>query len=171
MMAAKGEIVPVYKLIKDADEPFDPRAYLGPVSGYYTDSKGNMQSFPFNSSTAIFYWNKDAFKKAGLDPNKPPKTWKEFLGMVDKLQASGQKCAYTTSWPSWVHIENFAAWHNIAIGTKENGMAGTGTEVTIKDPPHARPPQRLGGPAKEGAGSYPGRTNQGGAKVARGGGA
>src|SRR5690242_6063027 len=55
MMAAKGAIVPVYRLMKDADEPFDPKAYLGPVAGYYTDSKGNMLSFPFNSSTAIFY--------------------------------------------------------------------------------------------------------------------
>src|SRR6201993_3402471 len=107
MMAAKGAIVPVYKLMKDADEPFDPKAYVGPVSGYYTDAKGNMLSFPFNSSPAIFYWNKDLFKKAGLDPNKPPRTWKEFLVDVDKLQASGQKCAYTTSWPSWVHVENF----------------------------------------------------------------
>src|SRR5215207_2606282 len=73
MMAAKGAVVPVYKLMKDADEPFDPKAYLGPVAGYYTDAKGQMLSFPFNSSTAIFYWNKDAFKKAGLDPNKPPR--------------------------------------------------------------------------------------------------
>src|SRR5205085_7134359 len=55
MMSAKGAIVPVYKLMKDADEPFDPKAYLGPVAGYYTDSRGNMLSFPFNSSTAIFY--------------------------------------------------------------------------------------------------------------------
>src|SRR6201993_4020966 len=163
MMAAKGAIVPVYKLMKDADEPFDPKAYVGPVSGYYTDSKGNMLSFPFNSSTAIFYWNKDAFRKAGLDPNKPPLTWKEFLADVDKLQASGQKCAYTTSWPSWVHVENFAAWHNIPIGTKENGMAGLDTQFTINDPLHVRQVQMLGELAKKGAFQYAGRTNEGGA--------
>ena len=168
MMAAKGAIVPVYKLMKDADEPFDPKAYLGPVSGYYTDSKGNMLSFPFNSSTAIFYWNKDAFKKAGLDPNKPPKTWKEFQADVDKLQASGQKCAYTTSWPSWVHIENFAAWHNIPIGTKENGMAGLDTQFTFNDPLHVRQVQMLGDLAKKGAFQYAGRTNEGGAKFSSG---
>ncbi len=168
MMAAKGAIVPVYKLMKDADEPFDPKAYVGPVAGYYTDPKGNMLSFPFNSSTAIFYWNKDAFKKAGLDPNKPPKTWKEFLVDVDKLQASGQKCAYTTSWPSWVHIENFAAWHNIPIGTKENGMAGLDTQFTINDPLHVRQVQMLGDLAKKGAFQYAGRTNEGGAKFASG---
>lgn len=168
MMAAKGAIVPVYKLMKDADEPFDPKAYLGPVAGYYTDPKGNMLSFPFNSSTAIFYWNKDAFKKAGLDPNKPPKTWKEFLADVDKIQASGQKCAYTTSWPSWVHIENFAAWHNIPIGTKENGLAGMDTQFTFNDPLHVRQVQMLGDLAKKGAFQYAGRTNEGGAKFSSG---
>src|SRR5258707_15029032 len=50
MMSAKGAIGPVAKVMKDADEPFDPKAYLPTVAGYYTDSKGNMLSFPFNSS-------------------------------------------------------------------------------------------------------------------------
>jgi sn-glycerol 3-phosphate transport system substrate-binding protein len=168
MMAAKGAIVPVYKLMKDADEPFNPKAYLGPVSGYYTDSKGNMLSFPFNSSTAIFYWNKDAFKKAGLDPNKPPKTWKEFRAMADKIKASGQACAYTTSWPSWVHVENFSAWHNQPIGTKENGMAGLDTEFRFNTPLELRQWQMLGDMAKTGEFSYAGRTNQGTAKFISG---
>lgn len=164
MMAAKGAIVPVYKLMKDADEPFNPKAYLGPVAGYYTDSKGNMLSFPFNSSTAIFYWNKDAFKKAGLDPNKPPKTWKELVAVAEKLKASGQACAYTTSWPSWVHIENFSAWHNVPIGTKENGLAGLDTQFQINTPLHVRHLTMLQDLAKRGMFSYAGRTNQGGAK-------
>jgi sn-glycerol 3-phosphate transport system substrate-binding protein len=168
MMAAKGAIVPVYKLMKDADEPFNPKAYLGPVSGYYTDSRGNMLSFPFNSSTAIFYWNKDAFKKAGLDPNKPPRTWKEFVAAAEKIKASGQECAYTTTWPSWVHIENFSAWHNVPIGTKENGMAGLDTQFSINTPLHVRHITMLSDLAKRGMFRYAGRTNQGGAKFTSG---
>jgi sn-glycerol 3-phosphate transport system substrate-binding protein len=89
MMAAKGAIVPISKVMKDADEPFNPKAYLPTVAGYYTDTKGNMLSFPFNSSTIVFYVNKDAYKKAGLDPNKAPKTWKEFVAAADKLKAAG----------------------------------------------------------------------------------
>ena len=134
MMSAKGAIVPVYKLMKDAGEKFDPKSYVGAVAGYYTDSKGNMLSFPFNSSTPVFYINKDAFKKAGLDPNVAPKTWKEFAGVAGKLKASGQACVYTTGWPSWVHIENFSAWHNLPIGTMENGIAGLGTKFTVNSP-------------------------------------
>jgi len=168
MMAAKGAIVPVYKLMKDADEPFNPKAYLGPVSGYYTDPKGNMLSFPFNSSTPVFYINKDEFRKAGLDPNKPPKTWKEFLADAEKLKASGQACVYTTSWPSWVHIENFSAWHNVPIGTKENGMAGLDTEFKINTPLHVRQIAMLGDLAKKNMFRYAGRTNQGGAKFSSG---
>ncbi len=168
MMAAKGAVVPVYKLMKDADEPFNPKAYIGPVAGYYTDSKGNMLSFPFNSSTAIFYWNKDAFKKAGLDPNKPPRTWKELVEYADKLKASGAQCAYTTTWPSWVHIENFSAWHNVPIATKENGLAGLDTEFRINSPLHVRHLTMLTDLAKKGQFSYAGRTNQAGAKFTSG---
>src|SRR5207237_6548862 len=63
MMAAKGAIVPVTKVMADAKEPFDPKSYLPSIAGYYTDSKGNMLSFPFNSSTVVMYINRDAFKK------------------------------------------------------------------------------------------------------------
>jgi sn-glycerol 3-phosphate transport system substrate-binding protein len=168
MMAAKGAVVPVYKLMHDADEPFNPKAYLGPVSGYYTDAKGNMLSFPFNSSTAIFYWNKDLYRKAGLDPEKPPRTWKEFVAIAEKIHASGHKCAYTTSWPSWVHIENFSAWHNVPIATKENGMGGLDTEFKFNTPLHVRHITMLGDLAKRGIFSYAGRTNQGGAKFTSG---
>ena len=168
MMAAKGAIVPVAKVMADAKEPFDPKAYLPTVAGYYTDTKGNMLSFPFNSSTVVFYINKDAFKKAGLDPNKAPKTWKELIAAAEKLKAAGQDCVYTTGWPSWMHIENFSAWHNVPIGTKENGMGGIDTVFTINSPLHVRHITMLGDMAKKGLFTYAGRTNQADAKFSSG---
>ena len=168
MMAAKGAIVPVAKVMTDAKEPFDPKAYLPTVSGYYTDLKGNMLSFPFNSSTVMFYVNKDAFKKAGLDPDKAPKTWKDFQAAAEKLKAAGQQCVYTTSWPSWTHIENFSAWHNVPIGTKQNGMGGFDTAFTINSPLHVRHIGMLGELAKKGMFTYAGRTNQGDGRFASG---
>jgi sn-glycerol 3-phosphate transport system substrate-binding protein len=167
MMAAKGAIVPVATVMKNAKEPFDPKAYLPAVAGYYTDMKGNMLSFPFNSSTVMFYINKDAFKKAGLDP-VAPKTWKQVLATAEKLKAAGQQCVYTTSWPSWMHIENFSAWHNVPIGTKQNGMAGLDTEFLINSKLHVRHIAMLGDMAKKGLFTYAGRTNQGDAKFASG---
>ena len=167
MMAAKGAIVPVAKVMTDAKEPFDPKAYLPTVAGYYTDLKGNMLSFPFNSSTALFYINKDAFKKAGLEP-KAPNTWKELRATAEKLKAAGQECVYTTAWPSWVHIENFSAWHNVPIGTKQNGMGGLDTQFTINSPLHVRHVSMLGDMAKKGLFTYAGRLNQGDAKFSSG---
>ncbi len=77
MMAAKGAIYPVFELMKDEQETFSPAAYLPAVTGYYTDTAGNMLSFPFNASTPILYYNKDMFRAAGLDPEVAPKTWPE----------------------------------------------------------------------------------------------
>jgi sn-glycerol 3-phosphate transport system substrate-binding protein len=168
MMAAKGAIVPITKVMKDADVPFNTKVYLPTVAGYYTDSKGNMLSFPFNSSTVVYYINKDAFKKAGLDPNKAPKTWKEFQAAADKLKAAGQACVYTTGWPSWMHVENFSAWHNVPIGTKDNGMAGTDTEFKINSPLHVKHLTMLSDLAKKGEFTYAGRGNQAEAKFSSG---
>jgi sn-glycerol 3-phosphate transport system substrate-binding protein len=164
MMAAKGAIVPVAQVMKDANEPFDPKAYLPAVAGYYTNTKGEMLSYPFNSSTVLFYINKDMFKKAGLDPNKAPRTWKELLAAADKIKATGQACVYTSGWPSWMHIENLSAWHNVPIGTKENGMAGLDTEYKFNSPLHVKHISMLGDMAKKGTFTYAGRTNQAEAK-------
>jgi len=168
MMAAKGAVVPVSKVMADAKEPFNPKSYLPAVAGYYTDSKGNMLSFPFNSSTVVLYINRDAFKKAGLNPDQVPKTWKEMNAAVLQLKVRGQECVYTSGWPSWMHIENFSAWHDVPIGTKENGMAGMDTVFSINSPLHVRHLTMLGDMSKKGLFTYAGRTNQAEAKFASG---
>jgi sn-glycerol 3-phosphate transport system substrate-binding protein len=134
MMAARGAVYPVYQLMKDAGEPFDSKSYLPAVVGYYTDTQGNMLSFPFNSSTPVLYYNKDLFKKAGLDPNSPPKTWPEMGAAAAKLRAAGVGCGFTNQWPSWINIENLSAWHNVPIATQANGFGGLDTELRINGP-------------------------------------
>ena len=168
MMSAKGAVVPVTKVMADAKEPFDPKSYLPAVAGYYTDLKGNMLSFPFNSSTVVLYVNRDAFKKAGLNPDQPPKTWKELNAAALQLKVRGQECPYTSGWPAWMHIENFSAWHNVPMATKENGMGGLDTVFTFNSPLHIRHLTMLGDMAKKGLFTYAGRTNQAEAKFASG---
>ena len=160
MMAAGKAIKPVHELMKESGLKFDPKAYHPAVAGYYTDRRGNMLSMPFNSSTPVFYVNKDAFQKAGLNPEQAPKTWKEFAGMAGKLKASGQQCVYTTGWPSWVHIENFSSWHNLPIGTHENGIASTKTEFKINSPEHVKHISMMADFAKNGWFTYSGRRNE-----------
>ena len=60
-------------------------------------------------STPVLFYNKNALRKAKLDPEQPPKTWFEMQGMLDKLQDAGYQCPYTSSWPVWVHVDNVSA--------------------------------------------------------------
>jgi len=139
MMAAQGAVYPVYQLMQDMGEPFDPAAFLPAVVGYYTDPSGNMLSMPFNSSTPIMYYNKDVFEAAGLDPETPPKTWEELEQYSRQIMHSGAApCGFTTAWISWIHTENLSAWHNQPIGTLENGFGGLGTELALNGPVQVR---------------------------------
>lgn len=134
MTAAKGAIYPVFSLMRDQSEPFSLGDYLLAVSGYYTDAAGNLLSFPFNSSTPILYYNKTMFRDAGLDPETSPKTWPELAAAAKRLRERGAACGFTTSWPSWIHVENFSAFHNLRLATRANGFAGLDAELTINDP-------------------------------------
>jgi sn-glycerol 3-phosphate transport system substrate-binding protein len=88
-MATKGAIKPVHRLMAESNEKFDPKAYIGAISSYYSTADGKMLSMPFNSSTAVMYYHKEAFQKAGLDPEKPPKTWPELFDYAKKIKAAG----------------------------------------------------------------------------------
>src|SRR5437667_2809431 len=134
MMAAKGAIYPVFELMRDQSEPFSPEAYLPAVTGYYSDLAGNMLSFPFNVSTPILYYNKDLFRAAGLDPEVSPKTWAEVGAAAKRLRAAGSPCALTTSWPSWLHVDNFSAFHNLPLASRANGFSGLDAELTFNNP-------------------------------------
>jgi len=133
MMAAKGAIYPVYQLMRDQGEDFDPAAYLPAISSYYTDLAGNLLSFPFNSSSPILYYNKDQFQAVGLDPDKPPQTWTDMEAAGRRLTEAGVRCGFSSEWPSWIHIENFSAYHNLPIATNQNGFGGLDTELTINN--------------------------------------
>ena len=159
MMASKGAIIPVGKVMADAGQKFDPKIYVPAVAGYYTAPNGQMLSFPFNSSTPVFHDNKDAFKAAGLDPDKPPKTWPEVTLAAAKLKAAGYKCPFTTSWISWTQLESFSAWHNTLFATKNNGFGGLDTRLAFNTPLHVRHIENLANMAKQGLFVYKGRGN------------
>ncbi len=158
MMSAKGAVKPVYQLMAENKEAFDPKIYIPAITGYYSTSDGKMLSMPFNSSTSSLYYNKDAFRKAGLDPEKPPVTWPEFFEVARKLKASGATPGgFTTDWISWIQLENFAAWHNQPFGTKSNGFDGLDTELVFNTPLVIRHLQNIYDLSKEKVFVYGGR--------------
>jgi sn-glycerol 3-phosphate transport system substrate-binding protein len=134
MMAAKGVIYPVYELMRDEKETFSSSAYLPAVAGYYSDADGNLLSFPFNASTPILYYNKTMFRYAGLDADAPPKTWPELGLAAMRLRDHGAACGFTTSWPSWINVENFSAFHNLPIATRANGFGGLDAVLNFNNP-------------------------------------
>ncbi|MBP8186775.1 MAG: sn-glycerol-3-phosphate ABC transporter substrate-binding protein UgpB [Comamonas sp.] len=161
MMASKGATVPVGKVMTDAGAKFDPTAYIPAVAGYYTAPNGQMMSFPFNSSTTIFYYNKDAFKKAGLNPDQAPKTWPEVFAAAKKLKESGHSCPMTLAWQGWTQLESFSTWHNVEFATHQNGLGKEGYKARMKvnSPLHVKHIDNLAAAAKAGEFVYKGRAS------------
>ena len=157
MMASKGATVPVGKIMSDAGLPFDPKAYIPAVAGYYTAPNGQMLSFPLNSSTTVFYYNKDAFKKAGLNADKAPATWPEVFAAAKKLKESGHSCPMTLAWMGWTQLESFSTWHNVEFATKGNGLNGMDARLKVDSPLHVKHIENLSKAAAAGEFVYKGR--------------
>ncbi|WP_408588521.1 sn-glycerol-3-phosphate ABC transporter substrate-binding protein UgpB [Paraburkholderia bannensis] len=165
MMQAKKAVVPVYDVMKNAGVPFDEKAFVPTVASYYGDAKtGHLVSMPFNSSTPLLYYNRDAFKKAGLNPDAPPKTWPEVAADAAKLKAAGLNCGFTTGWQGWIQIENYSAWHAAPIATRNNGFDGADAELEINKPLQVAHIAFLQKMAKDGTFTYVGRKDEATAK-------
>lgn len=161
MMAAKGATKSVDDLMRETGENLNTKAYIPAISAYYTDRSGKMVSLPFNTSTAVLFYNKDSFAKAGLNPEKPPQTWEDLADAAIRIRASSaSRCAYTSSWPTWVHLETFAAWHNTPLATRNNGFDGWDARLNVNTALILHHLQNLIGWSRQGLFSYTGRTNE-----------
>jgi sn-glycerol 3-phosphate transport system substrate-binding protein len=168
MMAAKGAIRPVYEVMAESGAQFDPDAYIGAVKGYYTTTDGDMLSLPFNSSTPVLWVNRDAMAAAGVDPDTDLSTWEQVGDVLDQLKAGGEDCPLVTAWQSWIHLENFSAYHNVPFASQDNGFAGTNTELMLNGPAQVAHLNAMADWAKEGKFIYTGRRNEGGANFRSG---
>ncbi|ARS68963.1 sn-glycerol-3-phosphate ABC transporter substrate-binding protein UgpB [Sinorhizobium meliloti] len=161
MMAAEGAIVPAAEILQKGGFTFDKSQYLPGIVAYYSKPDGTMLSFPYNSSSPILYYNKDAFQKAGLNVDTPPKTWPEVFEAAKKIKTSGAApCGMTSTWLTWIQTENFAAWNNVPYGTNENGLGGTDVKLQINAPLYVEHFQAIADLAKDGAFRYGGRTSE-----------
>jgi sn-glycerol 3-phosphate transport system substrate-binding protein len=158
MLAAGKAVKPVWELSKETGLPIDPKIYIPAVRGYYSLSDGRMASMPFNSSTAVMWYNKDAFRKAGLDPDKAPETWQEVRKAAETIKAKdAAPVAMTTSWPTWIQLEEYSAIHNLPFATKSDGFDGLDAELVFNSKPHVKHIERLLEMSKEGSFKYAGR--------------
>ncbi|EAS48770.1 periplasmic substrate-binding protein, ABC-type glycerol-3-phosphate transporter [Aurantimonas manganoxydans SI85-9A1] len=161
MMGAEGAVMPVADVLEAGGYTFDKSNYLPGIVAYYSKPDGTMLSFPYNSSSPILYYNKDIFEKAGLDVDSPPETWQDVFAAARTIKESGAaECGYTSTWLTWIHLENFAAWNNVAYGTNENGLAGTDVELKLNEPLYVEHFQDIADLAKDGVFRYGGRTSE-----------
>ena len=158
MLAAGKAVKQVWELSKETGLVIDPKAYIPAVRGYYSLSDGRMASMPFNSSTAVMWYNKDAFRKAGLDPDAAPATWQEVRKAAETIKAKdAAPVAMTTSWPTWIQLEQYSALHNLPFATKSDGFDGLDAELVFNTKPHVKHIERLLEMSKDGSFKYGGR--------------
>jgi sn-glycerol 3-phosphate transport system substrate-binding protein len=158
MLAAGRAVKPVWELAQETGLAIDPAAYIPAVRGYYSLADGRMASMPFNSSTAVMWYNKDAFRKAGLDPDKAPATWQEVRAAAETIKAKdAAPVPMTTSWPVWIQLEQYSALHNLAFATKSDGFDGLDAELVFNTSAHVKHIQRLLEMSKDGSFKYAGR--------------
>ena len=168
MMAANGATRPVHEVMKSSGAVFKPDSYIGAVNGYYTTTDGDMLSLPFNASTPVLWVNRDAFEAAGVDPDTDLSTWQNVGETLTALKAGGSECPLVTAWQSWIHLENFSAYHAVPFASKDNGFSGLDTELMLNGEAQVAHLTAMGEWAKDGKFIYTGRRNEGGANFRAG---
>jgi sn-glycerol 3-phosphate transport system substrate-binding protein len=164
MLAAGPATKQVWQLAKETGIDLSTDGYIPGVRGYYALPDGRQASMPFNSSTSVMFYNKDAFAAAGLDPDKAPATWDDVITATTAIKAKigtpamgDVKFPMTSSWMIWVQLEQFSAMHDLPFATKSNGFDGLDAELRFNGPAQVKQWDRLLLMAKEGLYEYGGR--------------
>ena len=132
VLAALGAAQPIDELIASSGDKklldrFWPSMLLNCTYG------GKVYGVPFQRSTPVMYYNKDAFSEAGLDPERPPVTWDELISVAQKLTTrEGER---TTRWGIELPLEAFN-WFYYALTYANGGetLSTDGTKVLWDEP-------------------------------------
>lgn len=125
-VANKAQFKPLHVVMREAKEKFDAGKLSPELRDGLSDSKGQLFALPVAFSTPVLYINKALFRKAGLDPENPPKTWAQAQDAAGKLADAGIRCPFTTSWPVQVFIDNVSAWNGAEVNDAKGKLAFNG---------------------------------------------
>ena len=123
--------VSLQKIVADARLKFklEPTLFFPQMAAAVDDLRGHIQGLPLAHALPVLFYNRDAFVRAGLDPDKPPKTWWEVQAAAGKLFDAGYKCPLTSSRFAWVNIDNLSSQYGEPVlrkdGKKDRVMLNT----------------------------------------------
>ena len=124
--ANRASFRPLHEVMREARENLDAGKLAPEMRNGVSNGKGQLDALPFAYSTPVLYINREAFRKAGLNPDNPPKTWFEVQEAAGKLVDAGSTCAFTTSWPAWVLIDNMSARNGGEVNDERGRLAFNG---------------------------------------------
>lgn len=131
LVASKVRFRPIHEIMRETKQPIDASRLSPELREGMLDAKGQVAGLPVAFATPVLYINREAFRKAGLNPDAPPKSWAEVQDTAGKLFVAGSVCPFTTSWPAWVHVDNMSAWNGADVADSKGQLAINGL-VQIK---------------------------------------
>ena len=162
MLSSGPVIKPIWQLAQDTGVAIDADAYIPAVRGYYSTPDGRLASMPFNSSTAIAWFNQDVLQQAGIDPSLPPRTWQEVEAAMRRVrQTNAAPFGLTIASVVWSQFEQYGAIHDLPFATEANGFKGLDAVLKVNSPPFVKHLQRLIDMAKDNSFHYTGRDGVG----------
>jgi len=136
MQANPNAYIPLDKLSSTPSCSLQKARFLPAIRDYYRSRAGaeGLPSLPFSVSSVVLFYNKDAFKAAGLNPENPPATWEDFEKVAYLLKKRGAHHILASAWLSAHHVEHVGSWHNQQVATEGNGLDGEGALLAINTP-------------------------------------
>jgi len=120
------KFLPLHDMMAKAGQALNVGELSADLKAGVLDAKGRLVALPLVYSTPVLFFDKNALRKAKLDPEQPPRTWFEMQGMLDKLQTAGYACPYTSSWPVWVHIDNVSSLSGVPVMNAKGQLSFNG---------------------------------------------
>ena len=127
-----------------------------------------MLSLPFNASTPVLWVNRMQWRRRVSTLTRTCPHGRTLMMTLTSFKAGGEDCPLVTAWQSWIHLENFSAYHDVPFATKDNGFAGLDTELMLNGEAQVAHLTAMGQWAKDGKFIYTGRRNEGGANFRAG---
>ncbi|CAM4068719.1 extracellular solute-binding protein [Kerstersia similis] len=122
VIAEHAAILPMHQLL--ATHPIRDQAWFLPqASSFVRDGRGRLLAFPWMAEVPVMFYNIDAYRKAGLNPAQPARTWNDLQNELAQLyERTDLQCAYATGDPLTVHLENLAPVNGKLYATADNGL-------------------------------------------------